>query len=68
MSGKFPCCFKEDSKKFQRSLSVTRVFQERFKGVPTMIEVCFKGILSGFQGYLKEVQRKFQGRCFKGAS
>ena len=42
---------------------VLRVFLESFKGV--MIEGCFKRILSGLQGYLKEVQREYKG-SFKG--
>ena len=31
-------------------------FQESFKGVSRKIEGCFNGVLSGFQGCLKEVQ------------
>ena len=29
------------------------------------IEGCFNGVCSRFQGYLKEVQRVFEGRCLK---
>ena len=43
------------------------VFQDSFKGVSRNIEGCLKGDLSEFQGYLKEVQRKFQS-SFKGVS
>ena len=39
----------------------------RFKGVSRKIKWCSKGVFSGFQGCLKEVQREFQ-RGFKGVS
>ena len=48
------------------------MFQESFKGVSRKfkgasmnMEGCLIGVLSGFQVYMKEVQRVFQGR-FKG--
>ena len=44
--------FKGASRKF---CEVSRVFQESFKE-----EGCIKGVLSGVQGYLKNVQREFQ--------
>ena len=49
VSGKFPWFFKKDSKEFQGSLNVSRVFHERLKVVSMKIEGCFKGILSGFK-------------------
>ena len=36
---------------------MSRGFQERFKGVSRKIEGHFKVVVSGFQGYLKEVQK-----------
>ena len=30
------------------------------------IEGCFNGVYGGLQGYLKEVQRVFEGRVFQG--
>ena len=46
---------------------VSRVFKERFKcilkksvkGVSRKIERCIKGVLSAFQGFLKEVESEF---------
>ena len=48
------------SKKFQGSFKkVSRVFQDSFKDVSRKIEGRFKEDFSGFQWYLKEVQRNF---------
>ena len=44
------------------------MFQESFTGVSMKIEVYFNGVLSGFQGCLKEVQWLFEEsfkKCFK---
>jgi len=41
----------------------SRAFQESFNGVSRKIEWCFKGVFSGFQGYLKKckgISRKFK--------
>ena len=44
------------------------MFQERvFQNVSREIEWCFKRVFSGFQEYLQEVQREYQG-SFKGVS
>ena len=43
------------------------MFQESFMGVSRKIEGCFNGVLSVFQGYLKEVQWVFE-ESFKGVS
>ena len=51
--------FKDVSRKFYGCLQ-KRKFQGSFKGVPRKIEGCVKVILSGFQVYLKEVQRVCQ--------
>ena len=49
-------CVKEASRVFQGDF---RVFRGNFKGVLSKLQGkgCFKGVFSGFQGYLKEVQR-----------
>ena len=48
--------FREDLRKVQECLKkVSRVFQNSYKGVSRKIEKDF----SGFQGYFKELQRKF---------
>ena len=54
---------------FQASFKILRVFQKSFEGVPWKIRRCFKVVFIRFKGYLKEVQREFQG-CFnfKGVS
>ena len=48
-----------------------KVFPDSFKGISRKIKGCFNGVLSGFQGCLKEsewvfegVSKVFQG-CFK---
>ena len=65
VSGKFQWCFR----KYQRSLKeVSRVFKENFKGISRKFQACFKGDFSGFQGYLKELQRQLQGKYFKGVT
>ena len=57
------CCFKGVLRKFSRSF---KKFQDcsnkmsSFKVVSRKIEECVNRVFSGFQGYLKEVQRKFQ--------
>jgi len=45
------------------------VFQDSFKGVSMKIEGWFKGDFSGFQEYLKEVQRNFRkvSKVFQGS-
>ena len=63
VSGKFQWCFKGVSRKFSISFNFkkfSRVFQESFKGVSRTIEGHSRRVLSGFQGYLKEIQREFQ--------
>ena len=45
--------------------------QGRFKGIPRMMERCFNGELSGFQGCLKRSSLGVRGelqRCFKDVS
>ena len=48
---------------------LSKMFQESFKGVSRKIEGCFKGDFSGFQGYLKEVQRNYRevSKVFQGS-
>ena len=71
------CCFKGILRKFSRSF---KKFQDcsnkmsSFMVVSRKIEECVKRVFSGFQGYLKDVQREFQGsfkfvtRKFQGCS
>ena len=64
---KFPWCFKKDSRALQKSVeSISRVFQESFKGVSTNIEgvpsilsMVFQEVSKKFQGSFKSVLRKF---------
>ena len=68
----FQGSFQEISRKFQESFKkISRAFQNSSKGVSRQIEGCFMRIFCGYKGYLKEVQREFQGvsnlfqGCFK---
>ena len=54
---RFQRCFKDDP--FICHLS-NEICHPAFNDVSRKIEECFKGVLSGFQGYLKEVQRNFK--------
>ena len=74
---KFQMCFKFQgcSKKVFRVLQGRlKLLQESFKGVSRKIKGDFESDYSGFQGYLKELQREFQGsfkdvsRKFQGCS
>ena len=60
----FQGSFRDISRKFQECFKiVSRVFQESFRDVSRKIEGCLmlKGVFSGFQEYLKEIQEEFQG-------
>ena len=47
--------------------SISRVFQECFKGVSRVFQGCFKGVSRVFQGCFRGVLTVvFQGWCFKG--
>ena len=54
--------FKEIWRLFQGSFKETSsVFKESFKDISRKIEWYSNGVLSGFQGYLKEVSRVSEG-------
>ena len=59
VSRKFQGCFKEVSRLFHESF---RGVSRKFKAVSRNIEGCLILVLSGFQVYMKEVQRVFQER------